>query len=484
MNEQNVHIEEQFLAKKAEQDAMRFESKFGSIIDEAAETFNEAYGTHKQWTQHDTVGLGQYLETWESYAQMFEDDATTRDHLGDYLKVGLGLAAIQYVTLPATFLASVQPLADEVGLVYYRELVATQTRGNITQGDVIGSQQGKLSHDLDGYYGEELTSSTAVVATTQTYTPTLSAPVRQRTMTITITITGGANAGTYRGLDDGEGNLIGNWPTAAAGGAATGTIDYSNGAVSISLDDTAATAGSIIIVYHQNLAQAANIPGFLYRLASKSIRVNYFILENQYSTLSDYAVRRRFGRALSDDVASASVAQINSAVLSSIIRKLNQAAITTGTANWDAAVPAGVSVADHRRTFPDSFEAAAQLIDAVTGRGAISFIVAGSYARRILSTLGVDMVRKPLPGPYLTGFFQNIPVFYAPATLLPDDEVLVGYRGPSWFEAPVVYSPFLPVVMVKGTGSNVFNRVTGTAHAAGVDTVMTGFCAKVKILNM
>ena len=93
---------------------------------------------------------------------------------------------------------------------------------------------------------------------------------------------------------------------------------------------------------------------------------------------------------------SASVAQINSAVLSSIIRKLNSAAISTGTATWDAAPPAAVSVAEHRRTFSDSFEAAAQLIDAVTGRGAISFIVAGSYGRRILSTLGVEMARKPL----------------------------------------------------------------------------------------
>lgn len=35
--------------------------------------------------------------------------------------------------------------------------------------------------------------------------------------------------------------------------------------------------------------------------------------------------------------------------------------------------------------------------------------------------------------------------------------------------------------MVKGTGSNVFNRITGVAHAAAIDTVVTGFAARINI---
>lgn len=38
--------------------------------------------------------------------------------------------------------------------------------------------------------------------------------------------------------------------------------------------------------------------------------------------------------------------------------------------------------------------------------------------------------------------------------------------------------------MVKGTGDNPFNRITGVAHAAGVDTVVPGFCARISIENM
>jgi len=480
----NVHMDEQFITNRQEADASKYERNYGDYINDAADAFNEAYKKYgKNWSTPDTVALGQYLEQWEQYCNMFEatPEPTTRDTLGDYMKVGLGLAAIQYVALPASFLASVQPMQDEVGMIYFRQLVATATRGNIHEGQIIGSQGGKLSNDLDTYYQEQQISTTDVTSGTAQYVINLGPPVRERTVSVEIQVTtAGPTVTKYEGLDDGNGSIIGNWPVPA--GLKTGAITYSNGGVVINLVDTGAIATSnIVITYHQNLAQADTTPGFQYQLMSKAVRANYFILENQYSTLADYAVRRRFGRALSDDIATSAVAQINSAVLSALIRKLYQAATSTGTVVWDGSPEAGVSIAEHRKTFSDSIEAACQLIDAQTGRGAISFILAGAYTRRILQSIGAEMVRKPLPGPYLCGFYQNVPVFYAPSSLIPDSMAVVGYRGPSWFEAPIVYAPFLPVVMVKGTGTNVFNRITGVAHAAAIDTVVSGFTSRINI---
>jgi len=478
-------MDETFIQKRFELDAQRFERNYGEVLSEAADTFDEMYKKYgKSWSAHDTVALGTYLEQWESYSQMFEADVTTRDQLGDYMKVGLGLAAIQYVSLPASFLASVQPLADEVGLIYFRELVATMSRGNVAAGQVIGSQGGRLSNDLDSYYQEQITISVPVTNGGTPYAIPMSFPVRPRTITVNITlVTAGPVTHTFEGIDDGNGFIIGNWPVPA--GLKSGTINYDTGAAVINFADAGAIApaSNMSIVYHQALDQAAQIPGFLYRLSSKAVRANYFILENQYSTLADYAVRRRFGRALTDDVAAAAVAQINSAVLSAIIRMLMVAATQTGTTQWSATPPAGGWLVEHRKTVTDSFEAAAQLIDAQTGRGAITFVVAGAWMRRVLNSIGVDMVRKPLPGPYLSGFFQNIPIFYAPVQLMPNQYSVVGYRGSTWFEAPIVYAPFLPVVMVKGVGTNVFNRITGVAHSAAIDTVVPGFTSRIEITD-
>lgn len=480
-----VAMDENFMNKKFEQQAASLGRKYGDILTEAEQAYNEHYSKYgKSWSIYDTVTLGSYLNNWEDFMGLMEADPSTRDTLGDYMKLGLGLAAIQYLSLPASFLASVQPMNDEIGMIYFRELVATATRGNITDGDIIGTQGGKLSRDLDTYYTEKLTKTTTIVKDTAAYSIALSAPVRARTIQVTITKTTGGSTYTYNGIDDGNGNLYGSWPTPV--NTAGGTINYETGAAVVNMIDTEAdVAGTIVIVYHQNLAQASTVPGFQYRLASKEVRANYFILENQYSTLADYSIRKRFGQALSDDVAISAVSQINAAVLSSMIRQLGLAAASTGNVNFDAEPEAGVSIAEHRRTFPDAMEAAAQLIDEATGRGAISFMVAGAYTRRILQTIGVDMVRKPLPGPYLMGYFQNIPVFYAPASLVANDKCIVGYRGPSWFESPIVYAPYLPIVMVKGTSAtNVFNRRTGVAHAAGIDLIQAGFAAQITITNM
>lgn len=54
----------------------------------------------------------------------------------------------------------------------------------------------------------------------------------------------------------------------------------------------------------------------------------------------------------------------------------------------------------------------------------------------------------------------------------------------AWFESPLVYAPFLPIIMVKGISTNVFNRRTGVAHSAAVDTIVPEFCAEIEITNM
>ena len=74
-----VRMDERYIDKRFEEDAARFEKKYEEYIQEASDTFNDVYKKHdRHWSMHDTVGLGQYLDTWETYANMFEADATTR----------------------------------------------------------------------------------------------------------------------------------------------------------------------------------------------------------------------------------------------------------------------------------------------------------------------------------------------------------------------------------------------------------------------
>jgi len=88
MDHSDVHIDESFVEKKFETDASRFERKYGQYMDEASDVFNKTYGKfNRSWSVHDTVGLGQFLESYENYLQIAEADVTSRDQLGDYMKV-------------------------------------------------------------------------------------------------------------------------------------------------------------------------------------------------------------------------------------------------------------------------------------------------------------------------------------------------------------------------------------------------------------
>ena len=86
--EQDLQITEEFIMNKFKNDAERFEKRYGDYIEEAAKTYDDTYKSHgKTWGLHDTVALGQYMEQWEQYCQIAEADVTTRDQLGDYMKV-------------------------------------------------------------------------------------------------------------------------------------------------------------------------------------------------------------------------------------------------------------------------------------------------------------------------------------------------------------------------------------------------------------
>lgn len=450
-------------AKKYEQDP-----KFAPYL-EMAENFRQKL-YKRSLTPYDKAALGRYMETWESMLPLLEADATTRDALGDIIRARLGLVALQYATLPITDFASVQPLSEEAGVVYYRKLVATTTRGGITAGQELGNAFGILNTEPD-YYSELRTETVATVANQTNYTINLPGPVRKRLVKVQV-------GATARGLDDGEGVILGT--------GLTGTINYDTGQLTLVLDANAVNLGTdaIVVTYHQNLVESNSVPGFRWELRSKVVQTRFFAIYSQFSSVTEHIIKQRFGRLFAEDIVYDAVTQINAAVLGNAVRLLKQGALNWPTLTWSQTPPAGVSAAEHRLTFLDKLEEALTEIGKRSGASARSFVVTGIRGRVIMHTLGLKSQPKNATGPYLIGYWDGTPVYYAPPTLLGDDEVLVGYRGESWFEAPVVYAPYLPVMTVRASASpNPMLQNLVTAHAAGLETVAPEFVQRIQIVN-
>lgn len=457
-------IDSKFLSE-----AKQFENdpKYAPYL-EMAENFRQKL-FKKPLTAYDKVALGRYLRTWESMLPVLESDATTRDALGDIIRARLGLVALQYATLPITDLASVQPLQEEAGIVYYRRLVATTTRGGINAGDEIGNAFGILNTEPD-YYSEVRTQTVNTVANQNTYTITLAGPVRKRLVSVRVN-------NQVRGVDDGEGTILGT-------GGLYGTVDYATGQLTLTLNPATVALGTdqIVVTYHQNLVESQNVPGFRWELRSKLVQARFFAIYSQFSSVTEHIIKQRFGRVFAEDIVYDSVTQINAAVLANTVRLLRQAALSWPQLTWNSTPPAGVSTAEHRLTFLDMVETAITEIGKRSGAAARSFVVTGIKGRVVFHTLGLKSQPKNATGPYLIGYWDGTPVYYAPETVLPADEVIVGYRGESWFEAPVVYAPYLPVMTVRASAHpNPMMQNLITAHAAGLETVAPEFVQRIKV---
>lgn len=471
------------------EEASRYQSKYGEELTLLAESYDKKYGSNKKWSESfDAVAFGKYAETFENFLPVLESDQTTRDSLGQVLNQGLDLVLAQYSALPMQFLASIQPLDQEVGVAYFRRAVATQDRAGVTAGTELMGEWGAQNTQIGDYASEVCVSDSLSInaATTGQQTVNVPFPVAKRSLKLVV-------AGKINAIDDGEGHIFG-----LGINSDKSSINYETGVVTVEFSDIPSLGLTgptpVVVTTTQLLPSSTNIPSFKWDLVSKPIQVQYWMLQSSYSTISDFVVRKKFGTALGEELVKDTVNQVSGAVLYQAIQKLRKAAIINETLNpivaaglggltWSQTAPAGVSVIDHRRTFDDCIEDAVRRMELIAGKGGASFLIVGSAGRKVLRSLGVQDAGA-IAGPHLMGFYGSVPVFYAPNWILPADEVIVGYRGDMWFEAPLVYAPFLPITTVKveGNTNNTFVNTVGTAHGAGLDIVAGGFIQRIKLV--
>lgn len=478
---ESANIVEQNLVDQSK--ARKYEGQYGDYMALAADAMKEKY--EYEWTQNDTLAFGQYAETWESYRPIMESDMTSRNTLGEALKSNLGLVAMAYASLPIQNLASVQPLNDEAGTVFFRKGIATQSRGNISAGDDLISPLGAINPEIGSYASETQTTAVTVIDNGSgqpkpDYSVTLGAELRPGSVKISVA------GGKIKGMDDGEGHILGVGIDAEAS-----TINYQTGAAVVKMVDPAAKGVAINdvidVTYSQSVIDSDTIPTMKWVLSSKVVNSDYYILQSQYSNLSELVLRKRFGADLSDQVSADLVSQITSSVMFKAISKLRAAAVRNeavmgSSITWPLTAPTGISDADHRRTFDDKLIEATGVMYKIAGKGDVTTLIVGTSGKKILKSAGMRMIKNAVSGPHLCGMYDNVPVYYAPNSVLGDNEILVVYRGSNWYESALVYAPFLPVTTVAGKAiNNVLTNAQAAYHSAALENVMDGFCVRINL---
>jgi len=422
----------------------------------------------------DVYALGAQLEQWENYKAMCEEEGNV-NLLGKLPDIAMGvITATQGVSIMPV-IASVQPIEEEQGTVYFRQVRAADTRGNATAGDKLQDPR-QIGKTLIGYASAQVTNEVGDQgdgsATSFTFT-LANAPVKSQSLSISM------SAGSQEGLDIGAAPGGDSNVGRIFGSGVSGTVNYTTGQVTLTYAVAPANLVNILCSYQKNMEKATNLPQLDSFFDSTSVRAKVYALKGTFGMLQSFAMKKRFGKMAEDEMARDLVAEINKEIGGDLIRQLRANAV--GSTTFDRTPPSpSVSPFENRQEIKQALANAAATMWGNAGRGDISVLLAGRTMAATLSTLpGFTRVGDANAiGPHVFGTLDGITVVKVnEAAILGAEQGVAIWKGPTPWEAACVYAPYMPLAITGtlNTETNPLQSQKAVAVWSAVKTVVPNF---------
>lgn len=378
------------------------------------------------------------------------DETTRTVNLGSFVDYGFEVISAVVPNLISHELVSVQPMNAKFGAIFYLQYLYGNNKGSINKGDVMrspftGSAQGSFDGETynkdftgEGVDGESIGTgdgSNTKFSTTLAYTPVYSG---------STVVTCAGKSLVVVSTADGVDTL------AAIGGGASGTVNLSTGAVTVTFDVAPGVNEAVICDYNYNMDLTEN--GFSQvdlDLQSVSIEAKPRKIRARWLLDAAYELEKTKGIDAESELVIALSSEIKHEIDNDILNKIYRQAGHTGF-EWDAQMPtnAGISYIDYKRTIIDVLTEMSNRIFTSTKRVGANFVVGGVNFCNIVETLpdfdAAGVAAGQINGPHFIGtlagkwrIFKN--PFYAP------DVFLLGYKGASYLDAGFVYAPYMPL---------------------------------------
>ena len=155
-----------------------------------------------------------------------------------------------------------------------------------------------------------------------------------------------------------------------------------------------------------------------------------------------------------------------------------------GSVDWNKNPSPGLSWFEHKQELKDVISRAEGTLFANAGRGVVNYIIAGVTACGILSNLpGFVKSQFSGSGPHVYGTLDGISIIRSPLTTT--NYMYPVYKGTGFFDAPIVYSPYMPLFVTNTlpTPNNLLSKSGIAAVWAGLKVVVPQFCTRIIITS-
>ena len=457
-------------ASMADKDANKYLKKYRSQIEclESHSLLAKCRGV----TPFDIQALGQTLDQQLAAQAMYEEDGSL-SALGKIPNIALDVLTVQYGNMPMSVIASMQPIQEETGIVWFKDYVAQDTRGNVTAGDAVMKVDGiedtfPRDYAIDGV--SESPGSTAAA----TFVYNLNAtefPIRPYKFEVLI-----SNLG-LRGFDDGEGVINGN--------GIFGTINYTTGAVTITLAADPGGVETITFNYQKDLELAPDLVKNIAKYRNKQVTADIWALKTTFGLLESFAINKRFGNFSEDELAQDLVSALNMEQMHKAITIL--LANLQGNTNFTVAAPAGISQRDHDLSFLRTLREAEAVMIGNAGRGTVTTMIAGLDVCTLIAQQSSfrQIADANSIGPHIFGTVEGITVVRVPnLNVLAVNEAICLYKGRTPFEAPLVHSVYMPLVVTNTIplSPNPLSNQKAAAVWAAQESLIPNFATKITLV--
>lgn len=416
----------------------------------------------------------------------------------------VSLVTYQYEKSVVPFLCHQFDLKGNRGLVYYQEIKATNAKGNIASGNLLGSPK-EIGKQPVGFVGTRVTLEQLGVTTTgNTSYPSLTidnAPVQPGSVVITIEGLDGYFADVASA--DARDGIV---QLASINGAlGTCSLNYTTGAVALEMAAAPASAGlKIRATYNRDVETTAggiaNQANITVELASKQLVAENFSVFTETNLYQEALSRAVFGLDWNAEVDNALAALYNKEVANKIITEVKAQIGVNSLFSHD--ISANIATGGNNALFNTQFISVVlgklrKLIGAASGLNCtkLSALAVNIDVMPILEGLpkyksADTMFEETMGGMALVGLYDGIPVVVGYDPILTAGEVVGIYKSKTKdFLTPYVFGTFVqPVIrdifdqdnlavnrkqlISSAAGEVVAEKLASKLTITGIDTIL------------